>query len=209
MIRLTTEKTTGQLFGQSKWWGEPDLPETLCYPEVSVTDDDGEVYNDPLTFVCQLRLDELSEFDSEGLLPHRGMLWFFAALDYFLGDLDTPSYPGMGVWQRQHFRVLYAEDISTLHTHHLRYPDGTAASRPAEAVGFSTGHNDDGHRLLGLPFIEEVREAMPGMVSLLQVDEDERWGLTFHDCGMLNFLIRREDLKRRRFDRAQCYLHSF
>jgi len=209
MIKLTTTKAKNGLFGQSKWWGEPDLTASLCYPEVSLTDEDGEIYNDPLTFVCQLRLDELEPFDDEGLLPHRGMLWFFAALDYFLGDLDAPCYPGMGTWQEQHFRVLYAEDISTLHTHHLRYPDGTAASLPAEAICFSTGRNEDGHRLLGRPYMDEVREAMPGMLSLLQVDEDERWGLTFHDCGMLNFLISREDLKRRRFDHVHCHLHSF
>ena len=116
MIKLSTENTFDGLFGQSKWWGEPDMPETLCYPEVSVTDEDGETYDDPLTFICQLRCDELAPFDTQGLLPRQGMLWFFAALDYFLGNIDTPSYPGMGVWQRQHFRVLYAEDISTLHT---------------------------------------------------------------------------------------------
>ena len=208
MIRLTTKKAEDELFGQSKWWGEPDMPETLCYPEVCVVED-GETYNDPLTFLCQVRCDELAPFDTEKRLPHQGMMWFFAALDYFLGDLDTPSYPGMGEWKAKYFHVLYAQDISTLHTHHLRYPDGTQATLPAEAICFSEGHNEDGHRLLGRPYLEEVSEAMPGFVSLLQVDEDERWNLTFHDCGMLNFLISPDDLRQRHFNHVRCYLHSF
>ena len=43
----------------------------------------------------------------------------------------------------------------------------------------------------------------------LQVDEDDRWGLTFHDCGTLNFLIRPDDLKKRQWDKVACYLFSF
>jgi uncharacterized protein YwqG len=50
---------------------------------------------------------------------------------------------------------------------------------------------------------------MPGRLSLLQVDENDRWGLTFHDCGMLNFLLRPDDLRERRWDKTECYLFSF
>ena len=50
---------------------------------------------------------------------------------------------------------------------------------------------------------------MTGMLSLLQVDEEDRWGLTFHDCGMLHFLIRPDDLRERRWDKTVCYLFSF
>lgn len=198
------------LTGQSKWWGEPDMPDELDYPELTVTGDDGERWNDPLTFVCQLRCAELAALDPEGLLPHEGMLYFFAALDYFLGDIGAPSYPGMGQWQKDFFRVLYSGQCDRLHTHRIVDEDGSPATLPAEAVTL-TACNDahDGLRLLGLPFIEEVREDMPGMLSLLQIDESDRWGLTFHDCGMLNFLIRPDDLRARRWDKAECYLFSF
>ncbi len=209
MIKITTSPTEDPLFGQSKWWGEPDMPETMAYPEALVTED-GDSWQDPLTFVCQIRLEDIAALDPEGLLPHEGMLYFFAALDYFLGDIEAPSYPGMGPWQPQHFRVLYAPNCEALHTHHVFAADGTPANQPAEAITFTASDaNDDGQRLLGLPYIEDVREAMPGMLSLLQVDEDDRWGLTFHDCGTLNFLIRPDDLKKRQWDKVACYLFSF
>ena len=209
MIKITTSPTEDPQFGQSKWWGEPDMPETLAYPEALVTED-GDSWQDPLTFVCQIRLEDIAALDPEGLFPHEGMLYFFAALDYFLGDIEAPSYPGMGPWQPQHFRVLYAPSCEALHTHHVLAADGTPANLPAEAITFTASDaNDDGQRLLGLPYIEDVREAMPGMLSLLQVDEDDRWGLTFHDCGTLNFLIRPDDLKKRQWDKVACYLFSF
>ena len=210
MIRIETTPADEALTGRSKWWGEPDLPEELDWPEVTVTDEDGETYDDPLTFVCQIRCEDIAALDTEGLLPHKGMLYFFAALDYFLGDLGTPAYPGMGSWRTDYFRVLYSPTCSDLHTHHTTYPDGTPATKPAEAISFSPcGKTADGIRLLGSPYIEEVCQDMPGMVSLLQIDEDDRWGLTFHDSGTLNFLIKPDDLRHARWDRTACYLFSF
>ena len=215
MITIETHPVDSPLTGQSKWWGEPDMPEELDWPRVTVTDEDGETYDDPLTFVCQVRCEDLAPYDPEGLLPHEGMLWFFAALDYFLGDFDTPAYPGMGEWGREFFRVLYAplndnENPHVLHTHHTTYPDGTPATMPAEAMTFSRCEEaGDGIRLLGAPYIEEVREAYPDRVSLLQIDGSDRWGLVFHDCGTLNYLIRPADLRRRQWDKTNCYLFSF
>ena len=186
------------------------MPEELEYPEITLVDDDGEEYQDPLTFVCQLRCEELAPLDPEGLLPHGGMLWFFAALDYFLGDMDSPAYPGLGPWQQKYFRVLYSPKCDDLHTHSIVYDDGTPVGLPAEAITFSLcDESGDGIRLLGEPYIEEVREEMPGRMSLLQIDEDDRWNLIFHDCGMLNFLITPDDLRNRRWEKVECYLFSF
>lgn len=210
MIKITTQPADNPLFGQSKWWGQPDMPEELEYPEITLVDDDGEEYQDPLTFVCQLRCEELAPLNPEGLLPHGGMLWFFAALDYFLGDMDSPAYPGMGPWQQKYFRVLYSPKCDDLHTHSIVYDDGTPVGLPAEAITFSLcDESGDGIRLLGEPYIEEVREEMPGRMSLLQIDEDDRWNLIFHDCGMLNFLITPDDLRNHRWDKVECYLFSF
>ncbi len=210
MIKIETYPADSPLTGQSKWWGQPDMPEELDWPEVTVVDEDGEEYGDMLTFVCQLRCDELAPFDPEGMLPHEGMLYFFAALDYFLGDLETPSYPGMGAWQKRFFQVLYSPTCDNLHTHQLNYDDGTPATMPAEAITFEDcSKAEDGLRLLGRPYIEEVSQEMPNMISLLQVDESDRWRLTFHDSGTLNFMIRPEDLKERRWDKTACYLFSF
>ena len=206
MISLSFAKTDSELFGRSKWWGFPDMPEELEYPEVPVNVD-GEMYYDPLTFVCQIRCADLAPYDPEGLLPHEGMLYFFAALDYFLGNLDADVAPGMGEWNPQHFRVLYSPTCENLHTHSIVYEDGSPACLPAEEILF--GGEESYTRLLGKPYFEEVREAMPGMVSLLQIDENDDWGLRFFDSGMLNFLISKKNLASCKWQEARCYLHSF
>ena len=72
-----------ELFGKSKWWGAPDLPAGSPYPVVPMGDTPEDC--EPLTFLCQIRCEDLAEVDAEGLLPHEGMLYFFAAIDYFLG----------------------------------------------------------------------------------------------------------------------------
>lgn len=218
----------GQLFGQSKWWGFPDMPENLEYPEVSVreeyVDDAGhdavDEYDDPLTFICQIRCADLAAVDPEGLLPHEGMLYFFAALDYFLGNLDAAVSPGLGEWEAPCFKVLWAPSCENLHTHSILYEDGTEACLPAIPMAFVGGcgscgsvcnYGDaigDGFQLLGRPFYDEVVQEMPGMINLLQIDENEDWGLRFFDCGMLNFLISPADLAARRWSAVRCYLTS-
>ncbi len=212
MINLTTAPSDDVLYAQSKWWGFPDLPDDLDWPTVEA-EDDGEVFDDPLTFVCQIRCEELAELDPEGLLPHEGMLYFFAALDYFLGDLDAFTAPGMGEWPAEYFRVLYSPSCEGLNTHTLMYDEDTPAALAPEAINFwrhLEGSEDIPcyTGLLGEPFMEEIREAMPGLVSLLQIDENDDWGLRFFDSGMLNFLISPEDLAARRFDRVRAWLYS-
>ena len=110
------------------------------------------------------------------------------------------------MWEAPFFRVLYAKDCDSLHEHTLLYEDGTPAVLPAESIAFSQG--DAYTRLLGLPFYEEVSGELPGMLSLLQIDEDDAWGLRFFDSGMLNFMISPEDLAARRFMAVRAWLHS-
>lgn len=207
-IRISTKTAEGALTSKSHWWGFPDLPKGIDFPAMP---DDANKENgegeDWLTFICQIRLEDIAPYDSENRLPHQGMLYFFASLDYFLDDLE--AYNGhIGFWPEDTYKVIYSPKTDGLHTHKVVWEDGTDACQPAEAVSFEkTGACDDNHKLLGLPFFEEVREEAPGYISLLQIDEDDRWGLRFYDCGMLNFLISQEDLAARRFDRVRVYLH--
>ncbi len=241
-IQIKFGSAGGSLFGQSKWWGFPDMPEELEYPEVPVreeyVDDDGrdavDEYDDPLTFICQIRCSDLAAVDPEGLLPHEGMLYFFAALDYFLGNLDAVVSPGLGEWEAPWFKVLWAPSCENLHTHSILYEDGSEACLPAVPMAFgsgaagSCGAGDgsgdaddscgvggdscemagDGFQLLGRPFYDEVAQEMPGMINLLQIDENDDWNLRFFDCGMLNFLITPADLAARRWSAVRCYLTS-
>ncbi len=64
MIHIETQPADNPLTGQSKWWGEPDMPVGFDWPAMRVTDGEGETYDDPLTFVCQIRCDDISPMDS-------------------------------------------------------------------------------------------------------------------------------------------------
>lgn len=206
MIGINTQPSEDGLYAQSKWWGFPDLPDNLDWPTVETTDE-GETFEDPLTFICQIRCSDIAELDPEGLLPHEGMLYFFAALDYFLGDLDAWTAPGMGEWPAECFRVLYSPTCEGLNTHTVFYDEEETepAALPPEKIVFG---GDGFTWLLGEPYMEETREALLGFINLLQIDENDDWGLRFFDSGMLNFFISPEDLAARRFDRVRAWLYS-
>lgn len=181
-IKINIIPTAEDLAGKSHWWGFPDLPEAFEWP----CDEDGDL----LTFICQISLEEISELDSENRLPHKGMIWFFAELDYFLGDLDAPC-GGTGEWEPGTFKVLYSEDNSDLLTHEYYWEDGEPAVLPAEEMTFEAASETDfGFKLLGMPAMTEGYEnENEGLMSLLQLDEEERWGLRFFDCGTVNFMV--------------------
>lgn len=200
-IRLKFNKTGKDLTGCSKMWGCPDLPDSLDYPEAAVNDD-GELVYDPMTFVCQIRLEDIATLDTEDVLPHQGMLYFFASLDYFLGHLDALAQPGMGEWNARYFKMLYSPTCDELHTHRIVFEDGSEYGLEAEEISFENCQDkEDGVKLLGSPYFDEIEELYPGWISLLQLDCHDGWNLQFFDCGMLCFLTNGKDVK--------CYLHSF
>ena len=199
IITVPVEGTT--LVGKSHWWGFPDLPADVEWPSRP----DGEL----LTFICQINLADVAHLDTVGELPHEGMLWFFADVDYFLGDMDAIC-EGMGEWDAEAFKVIYSPGCSTLHTHEYYWEDGSSAVLPAESILFEpAGDEDYVHRLLGQPTMTEGYEnENEGLLSLLQIDEDERWQLRFFDCGMINFMIPVDALARRDFSEVMLCLHS-
>ena len=199
-IKINIQPTAEDLAGKSHWWGFPDLPEICEWP----CNEDGDL----LTFICQISLEDISELDSENRLPHKGMIWFFADLDYFLGDLDAPC-GGTGEWETGTFKVLYSEDCSDLLTHEYYWEDGEPAVLPAEEMTFEAASETDfGFKLLGLPALTEGYEnENEGLMSLLQMDEEERWGLRFFDCGTMNFMIPAERTNDD-FSNVSLCLHS-
>ena len=200
-IRLIFNEAEKELTGHSKMWGCPDLPDSLDYPEVSVNDD-GELVDDPMTFICQIRLEDIAALDNEGILPHKGMLYFFASLDYFLGHTDTFAFPGMGQWDDRFFKVLYSESCENLHTHRIVFEDGSEYGLKAREISFEEcPDKEDGFKLLGRPYFDEIEEQYPDWTLLLQLDCCDEWNLQFYDCGMLCFLKNGKEIK--------CYLHSF
>lgn len=204
-IRIKTRPTLEQLTGRSHWWGAPDLPQEVPYPYVKVNDGT-ESYDEPLTFVCQIRCEDIAAFDRENLLPHTGMLYFFAPIDYFLGERDSPlDYHTPPA-------VIYSPTLEGLSPYEIHW-EGTDESifRPAEEIIFSAAEMvcDEGVLMLGRPCQDEVREAHEEEVCLLQIDEDDRWGLRFYDCGMYYIFMKAADIKAGKWHDASAELFYY
>lgn len=200
-IKINIRPTQDSLVGQSHWWGFPDLPESVDWP----ANNDGDL----LTFICQIRMDEIAQFDPEGLLPHEGMMWFFADMDYFLGDMDARCN-GIGEWQRDSYKVIYEKEVDELHTHEYYWEDGSLAVLEAERIAFEdVGEEDFGFKLLGMPAMTEGYEnENEGMLSLLQLDEEDRWVMRFFDSGTINFMMPLEAMLQQDYSQCLLFLHS-
>lgn len=211
-IKINLSKSDEDLFGQSKWWGQADMPDDLEYPLIPYDD---EYDDDPMTLVCQIRCADLAPFDTENLLPHKGMLYFFAAIDEYvhaIGDYDNEVgyHNGLGEWEPEAYRVLYSPNDEELATHTIQDADGDPYGLPAEKITFETADfNYDSFKLLGVPYYEEIKEQYPDYINLLQIDSNDDWRMPLYDCGMICFLIRPEDLKALRFDRVLLHFFSF
>ncbi len=83
--------------GASKMGGLPDLPPEVAWPVWKGV---------PQSFIAQIRLEDIQQYDSDGLLPHKGMLWFFY-------DALQQTY-GADPADRGGWSVLYKEDMTGL-----------------------------------------------------------------------------------------------
>lgn len=204
-IAFITKETTEDLTGKTHWWGAPDLPKDIPYP-YEIIGEGEEGYEEPLTFLCQIRMEDIAALDKENLLPHTGMMYFFAPLDYFLGDLDSDlDYHVKPV-------VIYSTETEGLEPYDLHWEDtGESVFRPAEEMVFerTEGESGYGNMLLSIPVQDEIRDWNPGCISLMQIDENDRWDLRFYDCGMYYILMPEEALKNREWDKATGDLFSY
>jgi len=192
-IKLTLNHTERVLFCGSKWWGDPDMPENMQYPTIEVTED-GETYDYPLTFICQINCEDIASLDQEGRLPHEGMLYFFAALDKWLG-YDSPTKNDLGEWSKGHFVVKYAKTINfeTFQSCMLvDDEDQTLTEREMEIVFSECADDEKCIKLLGTPSSAEVSGNYPDLINFLQIVRDENLPLEFD--GELNLMIKPSDL---------------
>ena len=201
-IIFNLKKSDEDLFMQSKWWGNPDLPEGVDAP-------------DCLTFVCQIRCDQIAAYDKDNLLPHKGMLYFFAELDYYFGDFDAYC-PQDFYWDSDDVKVMYIEDIETPNFEEVIAVDEDDNPLALEPLAIEFAVGDDlfmGNKRLGSPTNrewEDWEEPCTGWTELLQIDSDDYEGgsLNFMDWGMLHIIIDPEDLKNKNFDRVTAVICS-
>ena len=192
-IRLTLNKTERILFCGSKWWGDPDMPENMQYPVMQVTED-GETYDYPLTFVCQINCEDIAKYDKDGKLPHEGMLYFFAAVDDYIG-YESPVENPMGEWPKGRFVVKYAKTINfeTFQSCMLVDDEDQALTEREMEIVFSECADDEKCiKLLGTPSSAEVSGKYPDLINFLQIVRDENLPLEFD--GELNLMIKPSDL---------------
>ena len=206
-IKLTLNQTDRVLFCGSKWWGDPDMPEGMTYPTVQVTED-GETYDYPLTFICQINCEDIAPYDKEGRFPSEGMLYFFAAIDKWLG-YDSPTSNDTGEWTKGHVAVKYAKSINfeTFQSCMMVDDEGQALTEPELTVTFEECEDDaPGIKILGVPASEETNGKYDGYVNLLQIDNEEALAIDFGKGSMLNILMKESDLKFGNWKKTKAYL---
>ena len=207
-IRLTLNKTERILFCGSKWWGDPDMPENMQYPTVEVTED-GETFDYPLTFICQINCEDIAPYDKEGRLPHEGMLYFFGAIDEWLG-YESPTTQGAGEWPRGHVVVKYAKTINfeTFQTCMLVDDDDQQLTEGELEIVFSECPDDaEGLKLLGQPADPGLSEKYPDAGNFLQLTSDAASGIQFPDGMTLNIMMKDSDLKFGNWKKTIANLH--
>ncbi len=198
-IKLTLNKTERILFCGSKWWGDPDMPENMQYPTMEVTED-GETYDYPLTFVCQINCEDIAPLDKEGKLPHEGMLYFFAALDDYIG-YESPVHNPAGEWPKGRLVVKYAKAINfeTFQTCMLVGDEDEQLTEHELEIVFSECADDEACiKMLG-------NTDVPGHVSFLSLVSDAVSGLDF-SSGSLDIIIKESDLGYGNWKKAKAIL---
>ena len=207
-IGFKVRKTERVLFCGSKWWGDPDFPEHMEYPTVKVKDEEGETLDYPLTFICQINCEDIVPFDPEGKLPHEGMLYFFGAIDQYLG-YETYTHNGPGEWPKGQFVVKYAKNINfeTFQSCILVDDDDQSLTEPEMEMEFFACDDDaEISRILGCPSGEDVKNDHPDHTCLLHLVNNEEIGLNFGEEGILQTLMKDSDLRFQNWKRTLTHL---
>lgn len=201
-IRLNLAKTERILFCGSKWWGDPDMPANMEYPTMEVQED-GETYDYPLTFVCQINCEDIAGFDKEDRLPHEGMLYFFAAIDDYIG-YESPVTNPDGEWPKGRFVVKYAKSINfeTFQTCMLVGDEDEQLTEPELEITFSEcGDNEAGIKML----CTSETAGYPDHITLLQLASDAIGGIEMEN-RTVDLLIKNSDLGFGNWKKAKAVL---
>ena len=206
-IKLSLNHTERILFCGSKWWGDPDMPEQMEYPTIEVSEE-GETYDYPLTFICQINCEDIAPFDPDGRLPHEGMLYFFAAMDKWLG-YDSPTLNDKGEWTRGHFVVKYAKAVNfeTFQSCMLVDDEDQALTEREMEIVFSNCEDDENCiKLLGKPSSAQVAEKYADLGNFLQIVRDTNLDVEFE--GELNLMIKESDLHFGNWKKVVAHLNA-
>lgn len=185
---------------QSRFWGNPDLPHGMDYP--TYVDDEGDDY--PYYFICQINLEQLAPYDTDGRLPHKGLLSFFAKIDHYMGYFGADGIGGC-ISDPEDVKVLFFPECSDDDFREVVLVDDEDKPTAPEEMEIRFAHTveryADDHALFALPTHREWEtwdSPCEDWEILLQIDSfmGMDFNLNFMDCGVLDFLISDEALRR-------------
>lgn len=197
--------------GDSRFWGNPDLPKGFAYP--MYIDDDGDEY--PYFFICQINLAELARFDADTPLPKNGLLSVFGKIDHYMGMFAATDCIGGSISPAEAVKVFWFPECNDMVEVVLLDDDDNQVAPEEMQITFS--HSvpplSDEHMLFAPPTHREWEtwdRPYENWEILLQVDSfaGTDFNLNFMDCGVLDFLIDPDDLKRHRFDNVRAIVLS-
>lgn len=211
-VHLNLSVTDRKLeLGESRFWGNPDLPEGTPYP--CFPDSSGELY--PYTFICQINLDHLSAVCPGNPLPSKGLLSFFAKIDNYLGYPVNDNGIGGCICDADDVRIFYFPSLDNL-MELIPVDDDGEPLNPHEmkiAFSYDPGPEGDEHELFARPTHREWEswdEPFEDWSILLQIDSFSGYDfdLNFMDCGVLDFLISPEALQSHDFSNVRALVLS-
>lgn len=211
-IRLILRKIKKEIpADRSHFWGFPSLPEGSEYPIYE--DKDGLTH--PYTFLCQMNMADVAPYDVDNLLPHEGLLLFFAKIDNYLGHYDCDVEIGGTISSPEDVKVIYVPKPENLTQYEIIDEYGEPVSPPALKMTFSlnTPPLCNETFLLANPTHREWEtwdSPYEDWKILLQVDsfEGTDFALNFMDCGVLDFLISPAALRARDFSQVRAIVLS-
>lgn len=211
-IYLNLQKPKMKLeVGVSRFWGNPDLPKGVEYP--MYIDVDGDEY--PYFFICQVNLEEIAPYDVENRLPHKGLLSFFAKIDYYVGYSEVYGDICGSISDVDAVKVLYFPNCGDMREVVLVDDEGQPTSPTELQILFSHEIKplSDEHSLFAFPTHREWEtwdSPFEDWEILLQIDSfsGDDYDLNFVDFGVLNLLISPEDLKKQCYNRVRAIVLS-
>ena len=183
--------------GQSKFGGKPDLPKEIDWP----VNGNG----DPMIFLGQLNLQELSKYDIDSLLPSKGLIYFFIHFNKPENEFGTEY---QFIFDKQDYSVLYTEEsnlnsinfpenlpkeyhfneVSVNYSLFYSFPHrsillnkiGNNANETSEEFNEHFG-NHEGEQILGYP---------------MAIQDDVAWDWAFSEMEFNTYELSKEDLKK-------------
>lgn len=197
--------------GESRFWGNPDLPVGFDYP--MYVDDEGDDY--PYFFICQINMEEIAPYDNDNLLPKTGLLSFFAKIDHYMGCFaDTDCISGY-ISDAEDLKVVYFPVLENLRETVLLDDDDNPVAPDEMQIDFSLKEQplSEEHMMFAPPSHREWESwdhPFEDWQILLQIDSfvGKDFNLNFMDCGVLDFLIHPDDLANLNFENVRAIVLS-